>query len=107
MGMTYGEAKKVLGAFTEEYMLRKSWADYIVSCGLTYHFVVEWLRCGAEEGKHLEAIRAELIVAGEDPDEWRLCVGLKGELPEEFPLPEVYRGVGVFVQVVGEVQARG
>lgn len=106
MGMTYREAKKVLGAFTEEYMLCKSWADYIVSCGLTYYFVAEWLRCGAEEGKHLEEIRAGLIVAGEDPDEWRILVGLRAELPEGLTLPEVYKGVKVFTRVIGEIQAQ-
>jgi len=90
--MTYEEARGAKEAFVQEHMLHGPCALYIDVCGLTTRGVIE--------------SQGLAVPSGKDLSEWMLAVGLRMPLPEGLILPETYRGLELFVSVVGGIKAQ-
>jgi len=104
MSPTYDpRLSEVLKEFVDEYMSRPPYDEYVTSIGVTDRTLVEWSR---HHGARSQAeIRHNLGRGGEDPNEPYLFIGLRKPLPSDMPLPNVYQGFKVHVELTGDTVA--
>lgn len=88
MTLTMVDVEKVNEEFVNEFMFQEPYSEYINMVGISTVAIQSRPTCAPWN---------------EDPQpELCLSVGLRKELPEDISLPDTYKGVKVFVKVVGE-----
>lgn len=107
------EVMKVKEAFVRDYMKKEPYNEYVNMVGVTKRYIAETeIRIksvpsvGELKEEELEKSKEILRKAGEDPEEWCVMVGLRRVLPDDLTLPEVYRGIRIYVTVIGEIELR-
>ena len=83
---TFDQVKDIKKAFTKEYMFPVPWRHYVNLCSISK---IGILNANApEEEKNNPCLR----------------VGLVKQLPPDMNIPSEYRGIKVFVSIVGEIK---
>ena len=80
------EVKQIKKQFEQEYFLAQPYSEYVNMCGIT--------KVGIKDKTAPVDTRDDLCIV----------VGLRKPLPKNLSLPSEYRGVKVFVQVIGEIR---
>ena len=102
--MSDGKIEKVTEIkeeFEQIYMFSEPWSEYVNMCGITDRVIAETDWRDGVPGR--ENTRQALLAAGENPDELCIRVGLRKPLPEELSLPEIFKGIRVYVILIGEI----
>lgn len=86
MGLSFEDVAKIKGEFEIEYWFCEPWIHYVNGCGISKVGTKDKMR------KHVS-----------ESENWCMSVYLKKSLPADLFLPDVYKGVRVFVEVGNEV----
>jgi len=94
MGLTIDDVKRVKKEFQKEYWGNPTTAVYINSVGISSVSLMS--------GRQKEPVD---LSEGESVDDLCLCVGFERDPPAEMKFPDMYKGVRVFYETIGEIRA--
>ncbi len=101
MNFEASRIEEAVRRFKKEYFDEEPYGNYIGGVGTTRIYIAEHSKNRYKAS--LEEVRKQMLREGKDPEGLCIFVGLEKPLPESLaPLPAVYQGFKVYVEVVGK-----